>query len=131
SYVLLRLNRRLQTESTAPFNYLRLRVLDLQQNIRAEMISLPLNGLVQKESIARAQIYDLTYRGIEEVSTTLNLTIRNKNYTDTYKQLGFLDTEQLLIRSPIKISFLAENFRTEIFSMKYQQKSRHSLKKYM
>ncbi len=66
---------------------------------------LPLSGLMQKESIARAQIYDLAYRGIEEVSTSLNLTIRNKNYTDTYKQLGFLDTEQLLIRSQSKFIF--------------------------
>jgi hypothetical protein len=66
---------------------------------------LPLGGLMQKESIARAQIYDLTYRGIEEVSTSLNLTIRNKNYTDIYKQSGSLDTEQLLIRSQSKFLF--------------------------
>jgi hypothetical protein len=66
---------------------------------------LPLYGLMQKESVVGAQIYDLTYRGIEEVSTSLNLTIRNKNYTDAFKQLGFLDTEQLLIRSQSKFTF--------------------------
>ena len=66
---------------------------------------LPMGGNMTKESIARAQIYDLTYRGIEEVSTTLNLTIRNKNYSETYKQSGFLDSEQLLIRSQSKFAF--------------------------
>lgn len=76
---------------------------------------LPLNGLMQKEAISRAQIYDLTYRGIEEVSTGLNLTIRNKNYTDTYKQLGFLDTEQLLIRSQSKFLFWQKIMNGDLF----------------
>lgn len=76
---------------------------------------LPMNGSMQKESIARAQIYDLSYRGIEEVSTTLNLTIRNKNYTDTYKQLGFLDTEQLLIRSQSKFLFWQKIVNGDLF----------------
>jgi hypothetical protein len=76
---------------------------------------LPMNGSMQKESIARAQIYDLSYRGIEEVSTTLNLTIRNKNYTDKYKQLGFLDTEQLLIRSQSKFLFWQKIVNGDLF----------------
>jgi hypothetical protein len=60
---------------------------------------LPLYGLMQKESVSKAQIYDLTYRGIEEFSTTLNLTVRNKFYSEAFKQLGLLNTEQLLVRS--------------------------------
>lgn len=76
---------------------------------------LPLNGSMQKESIARTQIYDLSYRGIEEVSTTLNLTIRNKNYTDIYKQLGFLDSEQLLIRSQSKFLFWQKIVNGDLF----------------
>jgi len=60
---------------------------------------LPLYGLMQKESVSKSQIYDLTYRGIEEFSTTLNLTIRNKYYSEAFKQLGLLNTEQLLVRS--------------------------------
>lgn len=66
---------------------------------------LPLFGLMRKQAVARAQIYDISYRGIEEVYTTLNLTIRNKNYSETFKQQGFLDSEQLLIRSQSKFSF--------------------------
>ncbi|MEJ2104336.1 MAG: hypothetical protein P8X47_07140, partial [Ignavibacteriaceae bacterium] len=66
---------------------------------------LPTNGIMKKEAKARAQIYDLSYHGIQEVSTSLNLTIRNKNYTETFKQLGFLDTEQLLVRSQSKFNF--------------------------
>ena len=66
---------------------------------------LPLSGLMQKEAVSGAQIYDLTYRGIEEFSTMLNLTIRNKYYTETFKQLGLLNTEQLLIRSQSNFKF--------------------------
>ncbi len=76
---------------------------------------LPLNGLMEKESIARAQIYDLAYRGIEEVSTILNFTIRNKNYTETFKQLGSLDTEQLLIRSQSKFNFWQNILNGDLF----------------
>ncbi|MGB5531456.1 MAG: hypothetical protein WBQ32_15915 [Ignavibacteriaceae bacterium] len=76
---------------------------------------LPLNGLMEKESVARAQIYDLAYRGIDEVSTSLNLTIRNKNYTDSFKRLGFLDTEQLLIRSQSKFNFWEKILNGDLF----------------
>lgn len=66
---------------------------------------LPVNGKMEKEATALAQIYELTYQGIKEVNTTLNFTIRDKEYTDPFKQLGFLDTEQLLIRSQSKFKF--------------------------
>jgi len=66
---------------------------------------LPVGGAMIKESYSGAQIYDLTYRGIEEFTTLLNLTIRNKYYTDDFKQLGLLDTEQLLIRSQSTFNF--------------------------
>jgi hypothetical protein len=66
---------------------------------------LPLSGVMQKENVSGAQIYDLTYRGIEEFSTMLNLTIRNKYYSEVFKQLGFLNTEQLLIRSQSNFKF--------------------------
>jgi hypothetical protein len=65
----------------------------------------PLNGMMKKESESRAQIYELSYRGIEEVSTTLNLTIRNRKYTEAFKQAGSLDAEQLLVRSQSKFKF--------------------------
>ncbi len=75
----------------------------------------PLEGLMKKESESRAQIYELTYRGIEEVSTLLNLTIRNRKYTDAYKQIGFLDTEQLLIRSQSKFNFWEQIINGDLF----------------
>ncbi|MBT8382121.1 MAG: hypothetical protein KJO59_07170, partial [Ignavibacteria bacterium] len=75
----------------------------------------PLEGKMKKESESRAQIYELTYRGIDEVSTLLNLTIRNRKYTDAYKQLGFLDTEQLLIRSQSKFNFWEPVINGDLF----------------
>jgi hypothetical protein len=66
---------------------------------------LPLNGEMIKEATARAQIYDLTYRGTKEITTSLNLTIRNKNFTQAFVEQGFLESEQLLIRSQSKFNF--------------------------
>jgi len=66
---------------------------------------IPLNGLMVKEATAKAQIYDFTYRGIKEVTTSLNFTIRNRKFTDPFKEKGFLDTEQILIRSQSKFNF--------------------------
>ncbi len=76
---------------------------------------LPLNGLMIKEAIAKAQIYDLTYRGIKEVNTSLNFTVRNKNFTDPFKEKGLLDTEQILIRSQSKFNFWEPILNGDLF----------------
>ncbi|MBT8387794.1 MAG: hypothetical protein KJO12_10320, partial [Ignavibacteria bacterium] len=76
---------------------------------------LPLNGLMIKEAIAKAQIYDLTYRGIKEVNTSLNFAIRDKNFTDPFKEKGLLDTEQILIRSQSKFNFWEPVLNGDLF----------------
>ncbi|HEY7752145.1 MAG TPA: hypothetical protein VH917_07610, partial [Ignavibacteriaceae bacterium] len=86
---------------------------------------LPLNGLMEKEARSEAQIYDLAYRGISEVSTTLNLTLRDKKYTDEFKQQGFLDTEQILIRSQSRFNFWEPILEGDLFyEVSTQKKAR-------
>ncbi len=66
---------------------------------------LPLNGLMIKQAIAKAQIYDISYKGIKEINSSLNFTIRNKKFTDSFSEKGFLDTEQILVRSQSRFNF--------------------------
>jgi hypothetical protein len=76
---------------------------------------LPLNGSMLHESTSRAQIYEVSYNGIDEVSTSLNLTIRDKNYSEAFRQKGFLDTEQLLIRSQSSFNFWEPVLNGDLF----------------
>ncbi len=64
----------------------------------------PINGVMIKESDSRTQFYELEYSGIKEVSTTLNLTFRNKKYTEELKKLGYLNNETVLMRSQTRLS---------------------------
>jgi hypothetical protein len=62
----------------------------------------PLLGVMSKESRAIAQHFDLSYSGIKEFNTIFNLTVRNRNFTAPFKQLGELDNKTILVRSNSK-----------------------------
>ncbi len=83
---------------------------------------LPLNGLMAKQAKSIAQFYTLNYSGIREVNTTLNITYRKKSYTDTFKKLGNLDNETILVRSQSNFRFwdpiLNGNFYYEVQTQK-------------
>ena len=74
-----------------------------QYSLREE--SYPINGVMQKESNAYTQSYDLNYRGIQEVNSSFSLVIRDKKYTPVYKALGSLDNQTILIRSQSRLNF--------------------------
>ena len=65
---------------------------------------LPIDGIMFKESNSVTQYYELRYSGIREVSSTLNFTLRNKKYTEVFKQQGNLDNQSILIRSQSKFN---------------------------
>ena len=77
--------------------------LKAQYSLREE--SYPMNGVMQKESNAYTQSYDLNYRGIQEVNSSFSLVIRDKKYTPVYKALGSLDNQTILIRSQSRFNF--------------------------
>lgn len=60
---------------------------------------LPISGIMYRESRSTSQFYDFAYTGIREFSSNLNLTFRQKKYSDDFKQKGFLDNETILVRS--------------------------------
>ncbi len=76
---------------------------------------LPVSGLITKESISHAQFYELRYSGIREVNTTLNLTYRKKAYQQSFKELGFLDNETILVRSQSRFRFFDRVLDGDLF----------------
>lgn len=67
--------------------------------------SYPIDGVMKKESESRTQNYNLSYRGISEIQSSLDLTFRNKKFTDAFKDIGYTDNETILIRSQSKFNF--------------------------
>ena len=63
---------------------------------------MPLDGTMTKESRATTHHFDLSYSGIKEINTIFNLTVRNRNFTEPFKQLGALDNQTILVRSNSK-----------------------------
>lgn len=65
----------------------------------------PIAGIMFRESRSTTQYYDFSYAGIREFTSNLNLTFRQKKYSDDFKQKGFLDNETILIRSQSRFNF--------------------------
>lgn len=60
---------------------------------------LPLNGVMLKQAWSDTKSVDVAYDGSRSVNSTLSVILRNKNYTGTFKRLGYLNNETILIRS--------------------------------
>ena len=67
--------------------------------------SFPLKGILEEESSAITQKYNIAYRGIKEFSTKLNVTLRSKKFTKRFKNLGKSDNETILVRSQSRFNF--------------------------
>ena len=67
--------------------------------------SSPIKGIMKKESISNQQNISFNYRGIRELDLSLDVTLRKKNYTDIFKEIGLLDNQSVLIRSQNKFNF--------------------------
>lgn len=76
---------------------------------------LPFNGRMRTESAAKTHSYEASYSGIDEVNTTLNFSFRNKIYSNTFKQQGFLDNETILVRSQSRFKFWERILNGDLF----------------
>lgn len=83
----------------------------------------PINGLMLKESVSKTNSFEINYKGFREFTSSLNLTIRNKNYTQDFKQLGYLDNQSILVRSQSKFNFLDPVLKGDLFYEISTQKS--------
>lgn len=83
----------------------------------------PLDNQLIKQSDAYTQNYKLTYSGIREVNSSINITLREKKYTDRFKQMGFGDSETILIRSQNRFNFFDRFLDGDFFYEVSTQKS--------
>ncbi len=60
---------------------------------------LPLNGIMEKQATTTGGSFELNYSGVRQVNSTLNLTVLNKNYESTFRKLGYLNSQTILVRS--------------------------------
>jgi len=76
--------------------------------------SFPLKGVLQLQSKAIMQAYTFKYNGIRGLSSSLDLVIRNKNYSPQFSSSQNLNTKSLLIRFYNRLNlfnrFLEGNF---------------------
>lgn len=76
---------------------------------------LPLEGILFRESKSTAHFYELNYAGIPEVNSNIRVTFRNKKFTETFKNRGFLDNETILIRSQNRFNFFKRKINGDLF----------------
>jgi hypothetical protein len=83
----------------------------------------PIAGILYKDSFSKTNSFELNYSGLKEFSTTLNLSVRNKNYTNEFRNLGYLDNQSIVVRSQSKFSLAQSFLRGELFYEVSTQKS--------
>ncbi len=67
--------------------------------------SVPVGGLMRKQSEALTSEYNLEYQGIREIRSSFSLITREKKYTQLFKDEGYSNNETVLIKSRTKNQF--------------------------
>lgn len=83
----------------------------------------PINGILLKESTSKSNAIEINYSGFREFTSSLNLTLRNKNYTQDFKRIGSLDNQSILVRSQSKFNFWEPLLKGDLYYEVSTQKS--------
>ncbi len=81
--------------------------------IRTE--SFPIDGKLEKESDAFTQSYELNYKGIKEVNSFVRIVIRDKKYTQIFKEQGSLNSQTILIRSQSRFNLFDKFLNGDLY----------------
>lgn len=85
--------------------------------------SFPLNGVLEKESHSKTQNYELIYTGTREISSSFNLTFRDKKYTEKYAALGYADNKSMLAQSQTRFNFWDRTIEGNLYYEASSQRS--------
>lgn len=100
----------------APYiEFVNVKAFDLRAQISVREESFPLLGILQKQSDSFLKSVKIGFRFIPEISSVLNLTLRNKNYTDAFKQKGFTNNETFLIYSQNRFNFFSSAVTGDLY----------------
>lgn len=88
-------------------------------NLKAEYSfrkeDIPVSGIIRTESRAYTQAYEMNYRGIPEVNSSLRIVIRNKKFSELFKSRGSLNNESILIRSQSRLNFFNRGLNGDLY----------------
>ncbi len=73
------------------------------------------NGSVIRESRSATQAYALKFSESNELTSSLDITLRNKTYSQSFKQLGNVDVKTVLVRNQTRYSPLQNGVETDLF----------------
>lgn len=100
----------------SPFiQYTSLANFDIKVNVGYREESFPLTGNLEKQSGSLTQQYQINYRGVKEFTTSLNLTLRNKAYTEAFKKLGYGNNETILLLSQSRVNLFNSFLNGELY----------------
>lgn len=88
---------------------------DIKANIGFREEAFPLKGNLEKQSGAFTQQYQINYRGIKEFTTSLNLTLRNKSFTEVFNKLGYGNNETILLLSQSRVNLFNNFLNGELY----------------
>ena len=74
-----------------------------------------IKGILEHESYSNQQSLNITYNGIREIHSSLDITLRNKNYSETFKENGLLNNKSVLIRSQNRFNFWRNFVKGDLF----------------
>ena len=94
------------------FNYNGLS-LDAKYSYREE--SFPLNGVLLRQSKATMYTYSVKYYGLRGINTSLDLIIRNKEFSKEFKLSNNLNTKTILIRFNNRFNLFNRFFRGNFY----------------
>lgn len=66
--------------------------------------SIPLNGEMREQYSAATQQFQLNYRGLKEISTSISMSFRNKKYTEEFRKNGFGNNQTILLLANSRIN---------------------------
>ncbi len=78
---------------------------DFKTNIGYRIESYPINAKLETESYAFTQSYEFNYKGIKEVTSSFRIVIRDKKYTQKFKENGNSNNQTILVRSQSRFNF--------------------------
>lgn len=77
--------------------------------------SFPINKSFALQSRAYTQQYQFNFRGIKEFTSTLNISFRNKKFTDEFKKKGYNDNQTILFLSQNRFNFFNNFIAGDLF----------------
>lgn len=100
----------------APFlELVKINGFELRTQVSFRQENIPDAGNFTRQSDAFLRSIKLTFRPSAEIASNLNLTLRNKYYTDLYKQKGFSDNETFLLYSQTRFNFLKNGITGDLY----------------